>query len=381
MENRDEDSTAGKSGDRFGYTEADIESLKVQDPKTGEWIGADEFRKRYPAAGEGGTAEIESAAKGDGKLGKLQRVDLRQVWLSEPGDFTPWLALAENLEILGEAIGIELELEAQEKDVGPFRADILCKDTETGSWVLIENQLGRTDHTHLGQLLTYASGLQAVSIVWIAANFTEEHRATLNWLNEITDERFNFFGLEVELWRIGDSLPAPKFNIIAKPNEWSRSVSQSAQRIANEALTETGATYLKYWQAFRDLVAARGGPLRSQEPRAQGWTIFGIGRSGIWLSAMVNSREERIGAELYINVDNAKAIFKAFLNNQQEIEKEFGEPLQWHELPERKRSRIAVYLSDCDPADMNDWPRQHAWLAEKLERLHKVFRTRVRTVD
>ena len=106
--------------------------------------------------------------------------------------------------MLGEALGIELELEAQEKAVGPFRADILCKDIGNDHWVLIENQLERTDHGHLGQLLTYASGLEAVTIVWIAARFTEEHRSTLDWLNRITDESFRFFGLEVELWRIGD---------------------------------------------------------------------------------------------------------------------------------------------------------------------------------
>ncbi|MFC6759858.1 hypothetical protein ACFQFQ_10730 [Sulfitobacter porphyrae] len=106
---------------------------------------------------------------------------------------------------MGEALGIDLELEAQEKAVGPFRADILCKDIGTEEWVLVENQLERTDHGHLGQLLTYASGLEAVTIVWIAARFTEEHRSTLDWLNKITDETFRFFGLEVELWRIGDS--------------------------------------------------------------------------------------------------------------------------------------------------------------------------------
>src|SRR4029079_16711090 len=115
----------------------------------------------------------------------------------------------ENIAELGRAIGIEeLELEAKEQNVGPFRADILCKDG-MGNWVLVENQLERTDHSHLGQLLTYAAGLKAVTIVWIAQHFTEEHRAALDWLNEITDERISFFGLEIELWRIGESPIAP----------------------------------------------------------------------------------------------------------------------------------------------------------------------------
>lgn len=161
-------------------------------------------------------------------LGRLQKVNLREVWLSEAGNFTPWLAQEENLSLLGEAIGIELELESQETGVGPFRADILCKDTATDNWVLIENQLERTDHTHLGQLITYAAGLNAVTVVWIAERFTEEHRAALDWLNERTDEHINVFGLEIELWRIGDSPVAPKFNIISQPNDWSRTIKQAA---------------------------------------------------------------------------------------------------------------------------------------------------------
>src|SRR6476660_4909533 len=161
-------------------------------------------------------------------LGRLEKMNLRDAWTSEAGGFTPWLAESENLELLGQAIGIELELEAQEKFVGPFRADILCKDVGSSQWVLIENQLERTDHIHLGQLLTYAAGLNAVTIVWIAERFTEEHRAALDWLNERTDEKINLFGLEIELWRIADSPIAPKFNVISQPNDWSRTVQQAA---------------------------------------------------------------------------------------------------------------------------------------------------------
>ena len=136
-------------------------------------------------------------------LGRLEQIALRSIWVTEAGDFTPWLAQDDNLRLLGDTIGIELELETQEKAVGPFSADILCKDTANDSWVLIENQLERTDHIHLGQLLTCAAGLQAVTIVWIARRLTEEHRAALDWLNEITEEKFRFFGLEIEVWRIG----------------------------------------------------------------------------------------------------------------------------------------------------------------------------------
>jgi hypothetical protein len=125
-------------------------------------------------------------------LGRLEKVDMREVWTHEAADFTPWLAAEENLALLGEAIGIDLELEAQEQSVGPFHADILCKDIATDCWVLVENQLERTDHSHLGQLLTYAAGLDAVTIVWVASRFTDEHRAALDWLNKVTREGINF---------------------------------------------------------------------------------------------------------------------------------------------------------------------------------------------
>ncbi len=136
------------------------------------------------------------------QLGKLERIsDLRRIWESEATHFTPWLAREDNLALLADTIGLDLELEAQEKSVGSFRADILCRETANNSWVLIENQLDKTDHNHLGQLLTYAAGLNAATIVWIAKRFTDEHQANLEWLNGVTGDEINLFGLEIELWR------------------------------------------------------------------------------------------------------------------------------------------------------------------------------------
>jgi hypothetical protein len=213
-------------------------------------------------------------------IGRLTRVELREIWIREATDFTLWLAREENLAVLAETLGIDLELEAQEKAVGPFRADILCKDIDSNAWVLIENQLECTDHSHLGQLLTYASGLQAVTIIWIAARFTEEHRATLDWLNKITDESFRFFGLEVELWRIGDSPAAPKFNIVSKPNDWSRSVAQAARAIDEAELSKTRITQRSYWGGFHLALDRAGGPVSgNRKPQPQSWMAYPIGRS------------------------------------------------------------------------------------------------------
>ena len=183
------------------------------------------------------------------KLGKIRKIDLRDVWASESSDFTPWLAKEENIALLGDAIEMDLEVESQEKTVGPFRADILAKDLATNHYVLIENQLELTNHNHLGQIMTYAAGLDAFSIVWIAKSFTEEHRAALDWLNRITVENINFFGIEIEVIQIGDSLPAPQFNVVAKPNDWSKSVKSSA---SSGELTETKVKQQEYWTEFKD---------------------------------------------------------------------------------------------------------------------------------
>lgn len=313
-------------------------------------------------------------------LGRLEKIELRDIWRSEAQDFTPWLASSANLGLLGEALGIELEIEAQERNVGPFKADILCKDMLDGSWVLIENQLERTDHTHLGQLLTYAAGLQAVTIVWIAAKFTDEHRAALDWLNETTGEKFRFFGLEVELWKIADSPAAPKFNVVCQPNEWSKSVGEAARRIESDTLTETKAQQLKFWQAIHGEMANRS-TLKPQKPYPQHWMNFSIGRTGFLLGALLNTREERIGVELYINHDEAKTIFKLLKQHEQQIATEVGFDLEWLELPNRSACRVVFYKYGCDPRDETRWPEYRRWMIEHLAKLEAAFRNRIRTLD
>jgi hypothetical protein len=314
-------------------------------------------------------------------LGRLSRVELRDIWESEASDFTPWLARPENLSILAETLALDLELEAQEKSVGPFRADILCKDIGTNSWVLIENQLERTDHSHLGQLLTYASGLDAVTVVWIAARFTEEHRSTLDWLNKITDDSFRFFGLEVELWRIEDSPAAPKFNIISKPNDWSRSVAQAARAIDDTELSDIRLMQREYWTAFdQALTGASGTVTGGRKPQPQSWMSYSIGRSNMYLGAVMIRPKKRIQAELYLSGGHAKAFFHLLLRDKVPIEKDLGYALEWEELPEGQDSRIAVYL-DADPEDRADWPRQHRWLSQRLNELHRAFAHRVKALN
>ncbi|MBB4391756.1 DUF4268 domain-containing protein [Bradyrhizobium sp. ERR14] len=315
----------------------------------------------------------------DQLLGRLERVDLRDIWISEATSFTPWLAKPENMAVLGETLNIDLELEAQERSVGPFRADLLCKDLDTDRWVLIENQLERTDHTHLGQLLTYASGLDAVTIVWIAARFTEEHRSTLDWLNKITNDSFRFFGLEVELWRIGSSPAAPKFNIVSKPNEWSHSVAKAARVIDDSEQSDTKLMQARYWAALNAKLDEIGGPISgNRKPQPQSWIHYRIGRSYMGIGGAMNTQKKQLRAELYMTGSPAKSLFGQLREQRTDIERELGYSLDWQELPDKQDARIALLLENADPADETDWPRQISWLAEKLIQMHKVFAPRVR---
>ena len=248
--------------------------------------------------------------------------------------------------------------------------------------MLIENQLERTDHNHLGQLLTYASGLEAVTIVWIAARFTEEHRSTLDWLNRITDESFRFFGLEVELWRIGDSPPAPKFNIVSKPNDWSQSVAQAARAIDDAELSETRIMQRAYWTAFDKVLSALGGPIGGgKKPQLQSWMAYSVGRSHLTLNAAMVRSKKQVRAELYISSDKAKAFFHLLAAQKDEIERKLGFALLWEELPAGQDSRISVSLDDADPDNEADWARQHEWLAKRLNEMHRVLAPRIRVLD
>ncbi len=314
-------------------------------------------------------------------LGSLETVNLRTIFRSEASDFTPWLANEENLAKLGETLDIELELESQEKYVGPFRADILCKDINSQDWVLIENQIERTDHNHLGQLMTYAAGLKAVTIIWIAAEFTDEHRAALDWLNEITEEGVNFFGVEIELWKIGNSPVAPKFNVVCKPNLWTHYVSQAAQRIESGELTETKKMQFEYWTNFQRFMKEQKSSLRPQKPSPQHWMNFAIGRSNFHLFAFTNTREKRIGIGLVVKGPNAKPHFHLLEDEKDIIEKEFGQRLEWKELPTKIECRIILNKFNCDLADTNRWNEYHQWMSIILETFSKVFKNRIQRLD
>lgn len=314
------------------------------------------------------------------QLGKLESIPLREAWENEASQFTPWLAQPENIALLAEALDMELEVTAREQSVGSFSADILCKDAATDQTVLIENQLERTDHTHLGQIITYAAGLGAKTVIWVSAKFREEHRAAMDWLNENTADTLQFFGVEVELWRIGNSPYAPKFNVVSKPNDWSKTVHAAAHNLAVAPLSETKLQQQKYWAALGELLERDYTHIRPQKPMPQHWTNFSIGKSGMHLAATVNSVGQRIGVELYLSDANAKEQFKALFQLKAQVESEIDEQLDWQDLPGKKAARIALYKQDVDPTEERDWGSQHRWLAEKLSKCNAVFRPLVKTL-
>lgn len=305
-------------------------------------------------------------------LGTLVKLNLQEAWETEAGHFTPWLAREENLALLGTTLKVDLELVGQEQNVGPFRADIVCLDTADRSTVLIENQLARTDHSHLGQLLTYAAGLEAVTIVWIAERFTDEHRAALDWLNGVTDSRANFFGLEIELWRIGDSPAAAKFNLVVKPNEW---------KLPPPDLSETLQLYLEYWTALREHLETRKSPIRIGKPLAQMWMNFPVGCGGFRLEVVISKQKKYMSVRLALYDPERLAQFHALLAQKEEIEQKLGTALEWKECPDKTQSQIGRSFKDVDPADRPDWPHQHEMIQQTLEAFRTVFAPRVKNLD
>lgn len=308
-------------------------------------------------------------------LGRLEKVELRGLWTSESSGFTPWLALPDNLTLLGDTVGIELELEAQEKDVGPFRADVLCKEAETGHTVVIENQIEETDHRHLGQLLTYAAGLDAAFVIWIAASFTDEHRAALDWLNEKANSSARFFGVEIEAWRIGDSAPAPKFNIVSKPNQWSDRVRQA---VREGALTETEQLRVRFWTALSEYLKSVRSPFQCNPVAPNYWLRAKSPLQGLRCGFEMSARDAYIDA--YVGTDNEEkvdSLRRICQEHKEEIERDVGEQTRWSD---NKAKEFWIWaIREEDPSDTNKWPRQHQWMKDAMAKLLKAVGKHVRS--
>lgn len=300
-------------------------------------------------------------------LGKLEKVQLREIWEKEARDFTNWLAKEENLSLLSDEIGVDIKLLQTEADVGNFSVDILAEEENTGKKIIIENQLEMTNHDHLGKIITYASGHDAKFIIWVVKDVREEHRQAVDWLNDNTGEGINFFVIKMELWKIGNSFPAPKFQIISKPNEWAKTIKKSSSQ---DLLTETKLLQLEFWDKFKEYTMDGETKLKLRKTYPQHWYDISVGSSDAHIELTVNTQEGEIGCELYI--PNNKRLFEKLEEMKEHIEKELGAQLNWMELPTKKASRIKL-TSKMNIKSKETWENCFPWLKNWAEKFYDVF--------
>ena len=283
-------------------------------------------------------------------LSRLRRVaDPREVWKSEAGDFTPWLA--ENLDVLADELGITLSVVATEVFVGEFRLDIQAQDDD-GQVVIIENQLEKTDHSHLGQCLVYAAGLEASTVIWVARQFRDDFRRTFDWLNERTDHGVKFFGVEVGVVQIGSSGPrAPVFEIVSRPNDWAKGVKASPSATAggaaesplNEVRQDLFGEILEAVNRARPSIRV---PARNTN---SSWLQFASGPFGYWGLAQIN--DGRIRVEAYLDCGDEhrnKALFDQFAEEQDAWVEAVGFELSFERMDGRRACRIASHHPAID---------------------------------
>lgn len=301
-------------------------------------------------------------------LGRLHTVAVREIWPHEALNFTPWLL--ENADVLSDVLRMDLELHAAEHPVGDFSLDLVGVDTATGERVIVENQLERSDHLHLGQILTYAGGTDPVNIVWVAPEFREEHRAAIDWLNSRTDERTRFFAVVVSVVRIGTSPAAPLLRLVAEPNDWGKSVKTAT---GSSAVSSKSQLYQRFWQIYVDAIRDRSlGWTKSRSGPSQNWMSLSAGISDV--SYGVSFGTARLRSEMYFGTPDTElnnAWFAAAEHRRAAIERAYGETLEWEPLPDRKGSRIAAYFSGS--IEVQDaWPEYVDWFLDSQRRLRRA---------
>ena len=309
-------------------------------------------------------------------LGEIKRVDLREVWPNEASDFTPWLA--ENLDKLGEALGLDLELQSAEAAVGAFSLDVLAHDLGSNRPVIIENQLETTNHNHPGQLLTYAAGYDAYAAVWLTRDFRDEHRQALDWLNQRTDEDTAFYGVVVEAWRIDGSRPAPHFRVVAAPNDWQKHTSSVAKTGGTGAASERDQRVHKFYQALIDTMRDEHQFTKQREAGYHPWCNLRSGYTGVNYNPRFVYKDNIARVEVYIcgNVrDWNKRLFDALETRKENIESELPGTWEWQRLDDVKVCRISTIYQQGIHIDDDDESLEAVqdWMVEQLLAFKRVF--------
>ena len=318
------------------------------------------------------------------ELGELQPVDISKIWAREDEDFTPWLFEKENLNRLASVLDMRLKPIGKEVGVGQYYADILCRNIDDNSFVVIENQLRGTDHKHLGQALTYAAGLKATTIIWISTVFTDEHRDVLDLLNAVTNENYKFFGVEIELWQIGDSLPAPIFNIVSKPEDLNYTEKQDEQQAKHNNISTNQSKKQKFLIGLSKYMVGQNSLVQSGKPIPKSYLQFNFGRTDFKIRVyprFSNKNNENILIVLYISGQNATTYFHLLADQRQEIEKEFGQSLGWDESHGENYSKISWTANCGDLLDETNWENQYEWIATILTRFKDIFTAYIKKLN
>lgn len=301
-------------------------------------------------------------------LGRLKEVDIRELWPHEQYNFSNWLAKEENIELLNETVGLTLTDIDKEVYVGSYRCDLMAVDETTDIKIIIENQLDSTDHDHLGKIITYASGLDANVIIWIVKEAREEHKSAIEWLNNNMAKEISFFLLEIKAYKIGDSLPAPMFKVVEKPNNFIK----SNKSIKDGDLSKTQAERLNFWTEFNRVITENGKPFNVRKATTDHWYDVAIGRSDAHISITLVNKDGTIGVELYVS--DSKDLFDSLYEHKEEIESKLGFSMHWERLDDKKASRIKSYISGLNFNKQGNYPELMNQVIERVVKLRDVFK-------
>lgn len=283
-------------------------------------------------------------------IGKLEEVDIRELWKHEQYDFSEWLSKKENIENLNDILGLTLVDISKETYVGSYRCDLFAKDETTGIKVIIENQLEMSNHDHLGKIITYASGLDAKVVVWIVKEAREEHRSAIEWLNNNTNSNINFFLIEIHAYKIGNSDNAPMFQVIEQPNDF---IKNNKSINSNDTMNKSQSQRLEFWNQFNNVLVERGKPFNVRKATTDHWYNAAIGTSDAHIDITLVNNDSVIGVELYIT-DN-KEFFDKLYQRKDEIENDLGFKLDWRRLNNSKASRIVTFIKGLNFDDHSNY--------------------------
>lgn len=302
------------------------------------------------------------------ELGRLEEVDLRELWPHEEYNYSKWLAKDENIGLLNETVGLTLTDISREVYVGTYRCDLVAKDETTGTKIIIENQLELTNHEHLGKIITYASGLNADVIIWIVKEAREEHRSAIEWLNNNMVKDISFFLLEIHVYKIGDSLPAPKFKIIEKPNDFIK----SNKRINAGDLSKTESERLNFWTEFNHIVSENEKPFNIRKATTYNWYDVPIVNKEVHICIRLPGKKGDIAVEVYI-ADN-KDLFDKLKSLRTEIESKLGFEMNWERLDNNKASKIKYYIPGLDFNKQDNYPKLMQNIIKKVVVIRDIFK-------